>query len=96
MIPERTKQTIDDYVKHGWKPGGFVHSVLANDLMQSFGRADDENQAAMLSIVTYVYNEIPTCCHGSYAAVEAWLSHVRVGAVKVEWTDDETVVVGGE
>jgi len=79
MIPDRTKQTIDDYVKHGWNPGGFVTAVLANDLMNSFGRADEENQVAMLSIVKYVYNNTPMSCHGSYEAVNAWLKHERLG-----------------
>lgn len=69
MIPEITKQTIDDYVAHGLKPGGFVTAVLANDLMEAFGKADLENRRAMFSIVEYVHNHVPYGLTGSYGAV---------------------------
>ena len=76
-IKQSTIQTINDYVEHGYEPGGFVTAVLANDLMASFGRADHENQATLFQICSYVYNEIPLSCHGSYEKVEEWLKRVR-------------------
>ena len=72
-IPEYTKQAIDDYVKKGIPTGDFLKAVLANDLMRSVGRADHNNRAALHEICSYVYNEIPSRCHGSYEIVNSWI-----------------------
>ena len=74
MIPERTKQAIDQYVSAHTPRGGFLTAVLSNDLKGAFGRADEENRAALFDIVGYCYNEIPSECWGSPAKVEAWLA----------------------
>jgi len=73
LVPADTKKTIDNYVEHGYRPGHFVHAVLANDLMGAFGAADSNNTKYMRNIVSYVYNDIPSNCHGSYEIVEKWL-----------------------
>ncbi len=64
-IKKSTIDTINDYVKLGLTPGGFVKAVLSNDLMRSFGLADDENRESLFEICSYVYNEVPSSCHGS-------------------------------
>jgi hypothetical protein len=71
MLPEHTKRGIDDYVQYG-VCGDFLDAVLANDLMEAFGRADDINRTYMFSIVCYVYNKLPRGCWGSKEIVEAW------------------------
>jgi len=53
------KETIDNYVSKGWEPGGFLLSVLANDLMGALGKADQQNRAAIFDITKYIYNDIP-------------------------------------
>ena len=73
VIKESTIQTINDYIEHGFSPGGFLTAVLANDLTGSFGRADLENRLTLFQIVSYVYNEIPAAAHGSYETVKNWL-----------------------
>ena len=75
----RTKETIDNYVTKGGKPGDFVTAVLANDLMGAFGSADNENRRDMFEIVQYVYNNIPNNVHGSYEIVERHLQSFREG-----------------
>jgi len=72
-LPDYTKDIIDAYVADGFPPGDFVTAVLANDLMEAFGHADDNNRAAMFDICCYVYNSIPGACHGSYEKVGAWI-----------------------
>ena len=72
-MKDSTKQTIDDYVSDGLPPGGFVTSVLENDLMGAFGRADTQNRRDLYEICNYVYNEIPANSHGSPEKVSAWL-----------------------
>lgn len=65
--------SIRAYADEGRPTGGFLRAVLSNDLKEAFGRADEENQAAMLEIVQYCYNEIPSVCWGSPEAVTSWL-----------------------
>ena len=73
-IPTRTKESIDNYVKYGLPPGGFVYAVLSNDLMEAVGRADNINLKHFHSIASYIYNEIPKEAHGSEETVKNWLS----------------------
>ena len=68
---------LDRYVHHRIPTGGCLRAVLANDLMQAFARADFDTTRAMGTIVRYIYNDIPSACHGSYAAVDAWLDGGR-------------------
>lgn len=72
-IPQSTLDGINAYVREGIPTGGFLYAVLTNDLSGAFGRADQENTAAMREIVAYVYNKIPSACWGSPEKVSAWL-----------------------
>ena len=54
-------------------PGGFLLAVLQNDLIAAVGKADSENRGRLAEIVAWVYNNVPSCCYGSKAKVEAWL-----------------------
>ena len=72
-IPGRTKDTIDNYVMKGWKPGGFVLAMLANDLKGACGTADSINRRYIFEICSYIYNHTPYQSQGSYQAVEDWL-----------------------
>lgn len=77
LMPETTKETIDNYVSKGWKPGSFVRAVLENNLKMSFGCADSMNTACLKDIVKYCYNEIPFECWGSPETVKNWLNKFR-------------------
>lgn len=72
-MKECTRQELERYVVHRIPTGSFLQAVLENNLMQAFARADDENIVDMFSIVQYIYSQVPTCCYGSPAIVEAWL-----------------------
>ncbi len=76
-IPPRTLQSLRDYVEHGLQPGGFLLSVLTNDLLGACGRADHLNRRALFEIASYVYNEMPAPCHGSAQALAHWMSQFR-------------------
>jgi hypothetical protein len=76
-VKQSTIDTINNFVTKGWEPGGFVTAVLENNLMEAFGRADEENRYSLFDICNYVYNEIPAGSHGSPAKVEAWMKYVR-------------------
>jgi len=68
-----TRNNIDEYVLHHRDPGDFLQAVLANDLREAFGRADDENRYAMFDIVAYCWNNIPASAWGSWDTVRRWL-----------------------
>ena len=72
-IPESTLEGITAYIEERRPPGGFLRAVLENNLSESFGRADENNQAALLAIVQYIYWKIPGPCWGSPDKVNAWL-----------------------
>ena len=73
-IPDSTLNTLDMYVHHRTRTGGFLQSVLENDLMGAVEKADKYNRLALADIVQYIFNEMPMGCWGSPEAVEDWLS----------------------
>lgn len=76
-IPEMTLRSLALYVNEGVPTGSFLRSVLSNDLFGAFERADQENRDAIGLLVTYIYNEIPSCCWGSRELYHQWLDRKR-------------------
>lgn len=68
------KESLDRYVRDSTPTGDFLRAVLSNDLMQAMARADDENRRDLFDICDYVYNDMPSGCHGSPEIVKAWLA----------------------
>lgn len=77
MIPQRTIDSLTRYLEDGVPTGGFMEAVLSNNLMESFGRADDENREALFEITRYIYNNLPSVCHWSKERYEAWIESKR-------------------
>lgn len=76
-IPERTQQTLIDYVERGYVPGSFVQAVLSNNLVESIGRADIQNLQALPSIGKFMYNRMPMNAWGSVDSVQRYLDTFR-------------------
>jgi hypothetical protein len=57
--------------------------------MESFGRADIENKATLFEICSYVYNELPSSCHGSPEIVKEWLVKIREKKIQEGQTDEK-------
>lgn len=74
IIPEHMHGAVSRYVMHGISPGQFLTAVLSNDLMEAFGRADDDNAAAMHGWVRFLYNYMPSQSKGSPEAFRAWIN----------------------
>jgi len=81
MIPRFTKECIDQYVQKGVPLGDFLTAVMANDLMEAFSRADENNTRHMRDIVFYVYNHTPHICHGNYGLVDEWIIKHKEGRI---------------
>ncbi len=72
-VPDHTRGALERYVFDHLEPGGFLTSVLSNDLMGAVGRADSQNVMALKEICSFIYNEIPSDCWGSPKKVANWL-----------------------
>lgn len=75
MIPQTTLRSLGLYVNKGITPGGFLYSVLSNDLFGAIAKADSANGAAIREICIYIYNELPSDCWGSREVVNKYLSN---------------------
>jgi hypothetical protein len=65
---------IYNYLVHGYNPGSFFTSLLANDFMGAIIRSHPGNTiTALKHLVTWIVNELPEgVTHGSYEVVDAW------------------------
>ena len=67
------KESLNRYVEHKILPGGFLTSVLENDLIESVGKADSTNIKRLPEICKIVYWDLPAACWGSHEKVTKWL-----------------------
>lgn len=65
-------ESLENYLMYGFEPGGFLTSVLANDLYLAVGRADHWNKDRLPMIVDEVLHKMPSISWGSYQAVKDW------------------------
>lgn len=77
ILPAHLTQTLIDYAQQGIQTGDFLQAVLANDLFDAFGRADGENTYRMHEIVKFIYNEMPSGCHGSRERYKQWIESFK-------------------
>lgn len=76
-VPEHTHEGIVRFLVHHVRPGEFLCSVLANDLVGAYRAADYINIRAMQQYASWMYACLPSRVHqqtpwGSYTAVFAW------------------------
>ena len=70
---EDIRESLDAYVHQRRPLGGFLQAVIENNFMEAVGRADSRNVEQLVSIASYVYQNMPSMCHGSPARYAAWL-----------------------
>ena len=64
---------IFNYLVHGFNPGSFFTSVLANDCLGAFQRSHPGNtMKALKNLAGWIRNYVPAQAYGSYEAVEKW------------------------
>lgn len=71
-LPEHCRDGIKLYLERGIMPGGFLTSILENNLVEAFARADDINIHRMFDYANFLYNEMPSPAWGSPEKVKAW------------------------
>lgn len=83
LIPELTLSVLWRYVKSGIPTGSFLEAVLSNNLKHAVMTADAYNTVALVAIVAYIYNFVPSPCWGSPEKYQAWIdAHARVRTSK--------------
>lgn len=73
-VPEHTRGALLRYRDHGLSPGGFLTSVLTNDLFGAIGRADSENSRAIKDICAWVRWRMPAIAWGNDDRVDNWIN----------------------
>ena len=71
-IPSHTAKTLENYLINGWRPGGFVESMLAMDMERALVVADEANQHAFCFIGRWILENAPEGSWGNYDNVRAW------------------------
>lgn len=71
-IPDNMRPALLAWVNDGIRPGSFLTAVLENNLMEAVGRADSKNALHLKDYAAFIYNAVPSGCHGSAQKVDAW------------------------
>lgn len=72
LVPQHTQETLVNYLKHGWTPGGFCESMLAMNMQRALVVADQANAAAFCYIGRWILEHAPEGSWGSYDAIRDW------------------------
>jgi len=73
-IPYYTLEGLYQYVDNHIPTGGFLAAILSNDLFGAVNQADVNNSKALVSIIHFVYMEVPSISCGSKDKMLAWLT----------------------
>lgn len=71
---DATMDGLVRYVEKGIPPGGFLESVLSNDLAMACAKADLANRYRLHEIVKFLFNYPPSSCWGAPEKVSRWLA----------------------
>ena len=74
LVPEHLRAGLLGYLFRHEPVGGFLTSVLTNDLHEAVGRADPASFAALPKIIQFLYACAPSLSWGSEQAVKDWLA----------------------
>jgi hypothetical protein len=72
-VPKDFADPMYNYLVHGFSPGGFFTSVLANDFHGAIARSHPANTIeALKQLGGWILDCVPREAHGSYDAVSNW------------------------
>lgn len=73
-VEEDYSAPIINYLVHGFEPGSFLTSVLANDFFNAMCRSHPSNTVpALKDLSKWILNVAPRESIGSYEKVKSWL-----------------------
>ena len=76
-VPGHLHNGLVSYVLDGYCVGGFLRSVISNDLQKAVAHADHANKHNLSAVVAWMYNEAPSACWGSPQKYDDWLEKHR-------------------
>lgn len=76
-VPRHNHDSLVEWLCIGRPVGGFLESVLCNDLRGAVGEADDTNLRHIPDLVRWLYNHAPIPAWGNASVVRKW--HQRGG-----------------
>jgi len=72
-LPDYMIDGLVRYIVHGIEPGGFLSSVLENDLAWAAARADAVNRRNLFRYASFLLYGAPNGCWGSKSKVQEWI-----------------------
>lgn len=72
-IPSHMREGIEAYIKRGKSTGGFLQSVIENNFVGAFSKADGQNKKKLEEYATLLYNHFPENSWGSKEAYKNWV-----------------------
>lgn len=72
-IPEHSRDGLMLYFEQGVPLGGFLSSLISNDLKETCARADDINRYRIFDYVQFLYCYAPAPAWGTPEAYEGWI-----------------------
>ena len=82
---ELLDEGIENYLMYGIGPGGFLTSVLTNDLYGAASRADYHNRQKLAEIVTTLIHNMPPGSFGSKDALAGWYEDFN--GIRTKWAE---------
>ena len=67
-------RSLDDYLMHGYQPGGFLIAVLSNDLFRAARCADHWNRDRIAHIAEEIQTVMPWNSYGDRQWVDEWIA----------------------
>ena len=72
-IPLHCRHGVVEYILEGREVGGFLQSVIKNDLFEALARADAINLDSLHNYMIFFHNYAPKHCFGSPDAYARWI-----------------------
>ena len=88
-IPDHMHGAISRYIVDGIPPGSFLTALMANDLVETLGRADYMNKGLVPNYVEWFYQHAPSPCWGSYSRVNEWQKRGGARGIQKERDSNE-------
>jgi len=71
-IPSHMRNALAEWILYHRPCGGFLQNLLANNLFETYAKADLENQRSIKEYIDFLYNHAPSTCWGSPRKVADW------------------------
>ena len=88
ILPIHMRDAAQRYLEKGIPPGDFLSSVLQNDLVSSFMRADPDNIREMDSWVRWLWDECPSEAWGNEDAYNNWIKRGGMEGIEKKFTGE--------